>query len=169
MRGNAGTHDLELGIDTINALKGNVILEEGSEVRLPRYNKSAFGGKGDRHDVQEWPVVSSEVDIILFEGWMLGFTPLDASDSGDMGDLKVINDKLGEYDSWNDVVDAWMVVRIDDLDYVYDWRMQAERKMRSDGAGGMSDAEVRLFMPITITKDCIHYIHTNSDLAMCTP
>ena len=139
VRGNAGTHDLELGTGTIEALGA---LGAGGAARLPRYNKSAFGGKGDRHPESEWPEVTEPVDVILFEGWMLGFTPLGGGSDAVDGDLSIVDAKMGEYGAWNDAVDAWMVVRIDDLDYVYDWRMQAERRMRETGAG-MSDDEVR--------------------------
>ena len=146
VRGNAGTHDLELGMQTIEALKalsdsGTGGKADGQAAQLPRYNKSAFGGKGDRHDEGEWPSVDEPVDVILFEGWMLGFEPV--KDAG--GDLEIINKKMGDYAKWNDTVDAWMVVRIDDLNYVYDWRMQAEQRMRSKlgNDAGMSDNEVR--------------------------
>ena len=148
VRGNAGTHDLRLGTSTIEALRA---LSGGGHAvaRLPRYNKSAFGGKGDRHPELAWPEVTEPVDVILFEGWMLGFTPLENGDIDPIvGDLSIVDEKMGEYGVWNDAVDAWMVVRIDDLDYVYDWRLQAERRMRSSSSSGagMSDDEVRNFV-----------------------
>ena len=146
VRGNAGTHDLHLGTGTIEALRALSDGDPTGVARLPRYNKSAFGGKGDRHPESEWPEVTEPVDVILFEGWMLGFTPLGNGGAAAVdGDLSIVDDKMGEYAAWNDTIDAWMVVRIDDLDYVYDWRMQAERKMRTEsGSGaGMSDDEVR--------------------------
>ena len=161
VRGNAGTHDLALGAETIAALKDSALKSRAEGVRVPRYNKSASGGKGDRHPIEQWPEVAAGegtgVDIILFEGWMLGFTPLEEKD-GDLGDLQMIDDQLGAYKSWNDVVDAWMVVRIEDLDCVYDWRMQAERKMRSEGKVGMSDDEVRYILYL---KKCVVFILLN--------
>lgn len=45
-------------------------------VRVPRYDKSARGGKGDRAPEAEWSVVSAPPDIVLLEGWMLGFEAL---------------------------------------------------------------------------------------------
>eukprot|EP00983_Pelagomonas_calceolata_P098608 1158369-Pelagomonas_calceolata.AAC.13 len=41
-----------------------------------RYDKSANGGRGDRADPSTWPKVNGPVDIVLFEGWMSGFSPL---------------------------------------------------------------------------------------------
>jgi D-glycerate 3-kinase len=41
-----------------------------------RYDKSAFQGKGDRADESTWPSVEGPLDLVLFEGWMLGFKPV---------------------------------------------------------------------------------------------
>ena len=41
-----------------------------------RYDKSAFSGQGDRADPSTWPHVEAPVDVVLFEGWMLGFAAL---------------------------------------------------------------------------------------------
>lgn len=51
---------------------------KGSEafVRVPRYDKSARGGRGDRAPEAEWSVVSKPPDVVLLEGWMLGFEVL---------------------------------------------------------------------------------------------
>ena len=75
VRGNALTHDVELGRST---LEGLLKLNEGSasELKVPRYDKSAYKGKGDRADKADWPVIKAPLDVILFEGWMLGFTPV---------------------------------------------------------------------------------------------
>lgn len=107
VRGNAGTHDLALGLRTIRGLarggsssrrgrrSSNEVhrpsapasaiegAERGDEqeegemvVRVPRYDKSARGGKGDRAPEGEWGVVNTPLDIVLLEGWMLGFEAL---------------------------------------------------------------------------------------------
>ncbi len=73
VRGNAGTHDLQLGTDTLQALKS--ANSKDSLVAVPRYDKSQNGGRGDRADPSTWPRVQGPLDIILFEGWMLGFKP----------------------------------------------------------------------------------------------
>lgn len=43
---------------------------------LFRYDKSAYSGKGDRADAASWPQAQGPVDVVLFEGWMLGFAPV---------------------------------------------------------------------------------------------
>ena len=75
VRGNALTHDLRLGQETLAALK---TLGRGSneEVKVPRYDKSANEGKGDRAGEDQWPIIKAPVDVVLFEGWMLGFSPV---------------------------------------------------------------------------------------------
>lgn len=100
VRGNAGTHDLDLGLETIRALKqqqqqpakklakedvddGNSDGDDddaGEEIKvvacIPRYNKSAGEGRGDRTPREDWVEVSTPPELVLLEGWMLGFEAL---------------------------------------------------------------------------------------------
>ncbi|KAL0907779.1 hypothetical protein M5K25_022214 [Dendrobium thyrsiflorum] len=73
-RGNAGSHDLQFSLDTLTALKE--LTKAGMKMKLPRYDKSSHGGRGDRADPSEWPEVEGPLTVVLFEGWMLGFQPL---------------------------------------------------------------------------------------------
>ena len=43
---------------------------------MPRYNKAAHEGRGTRAPEDTWPRVKGPLDLILFEGWMLGFQPV---------------------------------------------------------------------------------------------
>lgn len=73
-RGQAGTHDLALGLECLRALKAG-----GTEpVELPVFEKSLHGGEGDRLPREQWVKVDNpgEVDVVVFEGWMNGFRPL---------------------------------------------------------------------------------------------
>lgn len=74
MRGQAGTHDIELARQTLEQLK--LATSESSEVAVVRYDKSAHEGRGDRAPDSKWQRVKGKVDVVLFEGWMLGFKPL---------------------------------------------------------------------------------------------
>jgi hypothetical protein len=51
----AGSHDLELGRKTLAQL--SALTTPGSSAAVPRYDKSAFGGLGDRATPERWPVV----------------------------------------------------------------------------------------------------------------
>eukprot|EP00899_Mesostigma_viride_P004704 jgi/Mesvir1/14234/Mv25053-RA.2 len=72
LRGNAGSHDMALGARTISALAE---LKENEKMGVPRYNKSAYGGRGDRYPESEWEKAEGPLQVVLVEGWMLGFQP----------------------------------------------------------------------------------------------
>ncbi|CAM9976787.1 unnamed protein product, partial [Scytosiphon promiscuus] len=183
VRGNAGTHDLALALRTIRALvgrgngggstesstdpsaqaqaveaaarEGNEREEKGAVIRVPRYDKSARGGKGDRAPDDEWGEVTERPDVVLLEGWMLGFEALPEESSllasagkGDNGEdngLRVVNTFLKAYRELHDEVDAWLVLKAAEPEVVFEWRAEAERRMREAGRPGMSAEEVRDF------------------------
>lgn len=68
-RGQPGTHDQALMTHFFSEL------ELGHGVYVPAFDKSAFNGEGDRVPKEKWEYVSSSppIDIVIFEGWCLGF------------------------------------------------------------------------------------------------
>ncbi|CAI9773649.1 unnamed protein product [Fraxinus pennsylvanica] len=145
-RGNAGSHDLSLSIETLTAL--GKLTKEGMKIKLPRYDKSAYNGRGNRVDPSMWPEVEGPLTVILFEGWMLGFKPLltEAVKAVDP-QLETVNKKLeAYYDAWDKFINSWIVIKIQDPSCVYQWQLQAEIAMRTDGKPGMSDEEVMDFV-----------------------
>ena len=52
------------------------LYNDGPSFPCRRYDKSAYSGKGDRADASTWPQAQGPVDVVLFEGWMLGFAPV---------------------------------------------------------------------------------------------
>lgn len=74
LRGNAGSHDTELARDTFEAL--HAAKADNAKVGIVRYDKSMHQGRGDRAAPEKWQYVQGPVDVVLFEGWMLGFAPL---------------------------------------------------------------------------------------------
>ncbi|XP_068647359.1 D-glycerate 3-kinase, chloroplastic-like [Aristolochia californica] len=145
-RGNAGTHDLPFSIETLTAL--TKLTKEGMKMKIPRYNKSAYGGRGDRASSSTWPKVKGPLNVILFEGWMLGFKPLPNEVVKTVDpQLEVVNKNLEAYfEAWDKFVEAWLVVKIKDTSCVYEWRLQGELAMIADGKAGMSKEEVRDFV-----------------------
>ena len=106
-RGNAGSHDVQLMEDTLHAL-GNINHPQlggtvtagtagnpgtAGRVRVPQYDKSLRGGRGDRADVSEWLEVLAPLDVVLLEGWMLGFTPVDVDVADDGPSRSGLNGK----------------------------------------------------------------------------
>lgn len=99
LRGNPGTHDLTLGLEVLGELAEpvdpDVVDPANPGVKIPRYDKSRHGGKGDRTHPKTWPVVQDPVDVILFEGWMLGFSPLSDEEAAAVSeDLVEVNSHL---------------------------------------------------------------------------
>lgn len=145
-RGNAGSHDLAISVETLTAL--TKMTREGLKMKLPRYDKSAFSGRGDRADPSTWPEIEGPLTVVLFEGWMLGFKPLPVEAvKGVDPQLETINKNLeAYYDAWDKYIKSWIVIKIKDPNCVFQWRLQAEIAMREAGKPGMTDDEVRDFV-----------------------
>lgn len=140
-RGVAGTHDVNLGLETIKAL----CKESSGTVAVPCYDKSAMGGTGDRYPLSEWPLVSAPVDIVLFEGWSFGFTPLANDDAAllKFPGMEVVNAALASYKPWYDACNVAIIVTAEPQ-FVFEWREEAEVERRASGSG-MSCKEVQSF------------------------
>ncbi|KAH0555935.1 hypothetical protein GP486_006122 [Trichoglossum hirsutum] len=121
-RGEPGTHDITLGLSFFSALKAH------QHTKIPAYDKSAFNGQGDRTNESTWEEVNvpgsvARVQVVILEGWCVGFRALghkelrrkweDARESKQgtlwkhqLEDLEFVNDKLREYDTLTDSLDA---------------------------------------------------------------
>jgi len=162
-RGNPGTHDLPLAKETIKKLK-HINDGVGGTVALPRYNKKACNGRGDRIPREDWPCVSGPTDIVFLEGWCLGFERPREFESKILSvDARVyfapINEYLMEYETvFNNAIDSWMIIKAGDWRWAYEWRLEQERK---SGPGGLTDAQVRDFVDrFAPTYDaCLQNLH----------
>jgi D-glycerate 3-kinase len=124
-RGHAGTHDIELGARLLRQLhdanspsSAPEATEETNtrEIKIPKFDKSAHEGYGDRTPESEWSPIWGPVDIVILEGWCFGFYPLEEDElvsrwerrwelgvpqtvrmEGGVEDIKVVNQKLKEY------------------------------------------------------------------------
>lgn len=75
-RGQPGTHDIGLGLKVLQSLQ-----TAKSSVEIPRFEKSLFGGEGDRLPMDgTGTIVETPVDVVLFEGWCNGFYPISQSE-----------------------------------------------------------------------------------------
>jgi len=142
-RGYPGTHDIKLGETTLNNL-----INSNGETKIPSYDKSLYNGKGDRVEEEKWKTVETHVDIIILEGWMLGFTPkTDITDPN----LSYINQKLNDYYAWYKYIDAFVFLIPKEINYVMDWRVEAEENMKKSGKPGMTEEEVKRYTRKFIT------------------
>ncbi len=147
-RGPPGTHDVDLGIEVLEQLRH----PDGKPVALPRFDKSAWNGAGDRTE----PELIENADIILFEGWFVGARPI-APAAFDTAPAPIVtpedrqfardmNAKLPDYLPLWERLDRLMVLHPADYRLSVQWRKQAEQQMRAAGKSGMSDAEIEQFV-----------------------
>jgi D-glycerate 3-kinase len=83
-RGQPGTHDEVLAQRFFDSLDrqdeaGKMIEGKGGKViQWPAFDKSLHNGEGGRVPVSKWEVIppGKRLDVLIFEGWCLGFQPL---------------------------------------------------------------------------------------------
>lgn len=146
-RGPPGTHDVDLGIKVLDELR-----KQQEVVEVPRFDKSAWGGIGDRTQ----PEIVENIDIVLFEGWFVGVEPIDPSafeaapppiiTEADRDFARDTNAKLPDYLPLWERLDRLMVLYPVDYRLSGQWRRQAEREMISLSKSGMSDEIVDRFV-----------------------
>jgi len=175
-RGQPGTHDVKLGDDILRRLF-SINQDASSEVELPVFEKSLFGGEGDRlpsGDSRNPKItVPPRLDIIVLEGWCTGFSCLDektlekrydeyfslsSEDSHQddpfdrsflkRSDLLAVNTVLRKYeDMWKWFSCFIQVKPPHTYLQVYNWRLEAEHKMKAANGGlGMTDEQVKRFV-----------------------
>ena len=147
-RGPPGTHDIHLGLSLLDQIH-----QSKSPVIVPRFDKSAHGGAGDRTTSE---IITNPIDIVLFEGWFVGVKPIppkvlltppppiltdvDKQFASDM------NNQLKDYLPLWERLDSLIVLYPTDYRYSLAWRKQAERQMIAAGKSGMTDAEIEEFV-----------------------
>ena len=161
-RGQPGTHDITLGLSIFSDLR------KGKETRIPKYDKSAHSGQGDRVPAEEWNIVnrngSAKTKVVIFEGWCVGFRALpqeelqrkwqDASKKRDSGtyqgrlgwmkleDVEFVNENLRRYDELTNQLDAVIHLDAENPMFVYQWRIEQEVGLRKLKGSGMTDEQV---------------------------
>ena len=148
-RGPPGTHDVGLGMKVIEQCLQQ---DNSSQILIPRFDKSAFNGAGDRTS----PEAIDQPDILLFEGWFVGVQPVTEdrfnnppapiTTPEDIQFAKDNNQRLKAYlPLWNKL-DSLIVLCPEDCRLSKQWRKEAEHKMIATGKTGMSDEECDRFV-----------------------
>ncbi|KAI8321002.1 P-loop containing nucleoside triphosphate hydrolase protein, partial [Martensiomyces pterosporus] len=163
-RGQPGTHDYMLGKKTLESL-----LQNAKPTPIPAYDKSLQSGYGDRVPQTQWRLSSPSVDVVLFEGWNLGFRSLDEKEFAKFiakvqdtekddplykhsrnysaESLSEINEYLKKYEATlYPLIDAWVYMRIADADIVYRWRKEQEDELAATGRPSLSDSQLEDFV-----------------------
>jgi D-glycerate 3-kinase len=150
-RGPPGTHDIALGLKVIEqCLQG----DSGTKISMPRFNKSAYEGSGDRLDSDSEEI--AKPDILLFEGWFVGVQPV-KEDCFERCPEPIItpedrqfaqdsNQRLEAYLPLWDKLDNLIVLYLEDYRLSKQWRKDAEHQMIASGKEGMSDPEIDRFV-----------------------
>lgn len=155
-RGQPGTHDVNLARTFFDKIRA---LEKDEEICIPSFDKSRHAGDGDRAPIHTWTRVTGPVDVVLFEGWCSGFSPLsplqlkekhqhaqeiqseqeaDTQEStSTLGDheirhLELVNKRLCSYSedfSGPQHFNALVHIDTNDLKNVYEWRWQQEQAL----------------------------------------
>ena len=148
-RGPPGTHDVDLGLHTLQQLRSPT---SGQAIPIPRFDKSAHAGEGDRTD----PEFVTDIDIVLFEGWFVGARPIDPAlfatapppiaTEADRQFARDMNQNLKAYlPLWN-LLDRLILLYPQDYRLCQRWRQQAEHSMKETGRSGMSDETIGRFV-----------------------
>ncbi len=153
-RGPPGTHDVDIGIATLDVIK------RGVPVMLPRFDKRADEPLSSR----DWPLLPANCDVLLFEGWCVGVRPVpDMLLAQPINALEADDDADGIWRQyWNAHLagpTAQLFAQIDRLIYlrppsfetVYGWRCEQEHRYISTdqpgtAAAAMTDEEVARFI-----------------------
>jgi D-glycerate 3-kinase len=152
-RGAPGTHDLSLAHKTIDDL-----LAQKIPVTIPRFNKAT----DDRHEEENWDVVTHPVDIIILEGWCVGahavpndelINPINELESHSDPEgiwRQFVNTELADdYTDLFNRIDSMIMLKAPSFDCVYNWRCEQEHKLRQsliDPNQAMNDEQVLHFI-----------------------
>lgn len=150
-RGLPGTHDIPLLSKCIDA----ILSCKKSTLTLPVYDKSKYNGEGDRSE--KGNDVKLPLDIIILEGWFLGFAPIlerHEINSHPMlqggTDMIQVNANLFFYSDllWKnpEINSLGIVFAADDIQNVYEWRLQQEQALKKLTGESMTDEQVRKFI-----------------------
>jgi D-glycerate 3-kinase len=135
-RGYPGTHDVGLGVAVLDALASRV----AGTALVPVYDKGAHGGRGDRASASRQ--VRTPVDVVVLEGWLLGFRAV-PPETIDDPHLRAANALLPPYDAWLDRLGALVHLDAEDVHSIVRWRVDAERTRRAETGIGLTDDEAR--------------------------
>jgi len=167
-RGQPGTHDEVLAKTFFDSLA------VAGTVHIPSFDKSKFNGEGDRVPKESWTVVETPLDVVIFEGWCVGFRALgqgqllqkwdwakaNESKSDDEcptltvhkhkpEHVEAINQNLKRYnETFMNPQKFHFFIHLDakDLRIIYRWRLEQEHVLWKAKGTGMSDEAVKKFV-----------------------
>lgn len=133
-RGVPGTHDMSLAKQILVDLA-----VKDKQITLPRFNKAT----DNPHPQEEWPIITTPVDMVIFEGWCWG-VPAQSKDLllNPVNELEKQRDELAvwrnyanqklanDYQPLYQLMDYWLMFKAPSFEDVYAWRLEQEQKLR---------------------------------------
>ena len=161
-RGPPGTHDVALGLRTLDALTDTT--RPPNPVALPRFDKA----RDTRAVPADWPRVQAPVDVVLFEGWFVGARPqpeadlaapantLERDEDVDGAWRREVNAALaGDYQTLFARLDLLVLLQAPGFEQVHAWRALQEEKLAARLAAEDRDGEV--MDEAALTRFIAHY------------
>lgn len=169
-RGVPGTHDVALGLATIEAL------ERGEPALLPRFDK----GADDRVPKERWDKAPFATQVLVLEGWCLGARPqpaealrspvntLEAEEDGDGQWRAHVNAALaGDYATLFRRIDLLAMLEAPAFDVVQTWRAQQEEPLQQQGLGMDAPALARFIAHYErLTRHMLREMPPRADLLL---
>ncbi len=160
-RGVPGTHDVELGLRTLESLV------RPGPTALPRFDKA----RDDRAPTGTFPIVEGPCDVVLFEGLWIGLPPMaEAELAPPVNGLEAREDPHGtwrrhaneelatRYPPLFARCDLLVHVQVPDFDCVKRWRSAAEHALRSRLEARGADTS-RVMDDAALARFFDHYEH----------
>lgn len=135
-RGVPGTHNTELMQSVLTQLKTKTL-----PINIPRFDKAS----DNPFPKEDWPSVTSSVDVVLFEGWCWGVEPQTSNQlSTPINQLEQEEDDLAIWRNYanrqlNDkylplyeYMNMWVMLKAPDFSNVYKWRLEQEQKLQKN-------------------------------------
>ena len=138
-RGLPGSHDIPVMYESLTKLRG--INEDNSPVSvdLPIYDKSQYEGRGERSTKVQ--TVTKPIHLVLFEGWMVGYYPIEDSQIEELYSKTATNDAFFKRHNLEHLlevnhllstyaekiwvlIDAFLILKPLDIKYTFEWRRQ---------------------------------------------
>jgi D-glycerate 3-kinase len=134
-RGVPGTHDIELGLKTLNSLRSAT---PNTLTPLPAFDKVT----DDRKASTAWPVFRGRPEVVIFEGWCIAaqaqieselippINDLEKNEDPDGAWRCYVNQQLqGAYAQLFLRLDHLVMLKIPSMDSVFEWRSLQEQKL----------------------------------------
>jgi D-glycerate 3-kinase len=160
-RGVPGTHDVALGLGTIERL----LSPDGqAAVPLPAFDKAM----DTRVAPKLWRRHRGTVSSVLFEGWCVGARPQSEAalrepvnalerDEDPQGVWRAcVNRRLaGDYQALFGLIDVLILLRVDGMQRVFEWRRLQEHKLAAASAAGAANS--RIMSDEQVDRFIMHY------------